>query len=145
MITTIAFILGGIIATWYTSYYVSYYTALVLFKWLMPLKLKHGGKWWFNWVFGLPFLIGFTLDIYFNILHFSVDLHFMNKKHGLTKPFWPFFLWRKDKRLYKLTLTERLQHILDSYPSQSYAKKYAIDMAVLLNKYDPNHLTMAKK
>jgi hypothetical protein len=138
----IAFILGGIVAAWYALYFISYYVALFLFKKLIPLKLKYGDKKWFNWVFGLPFLVGFLLDIYFNIVHFSFDLYFMNKRHGLhkTKPFFPFFLWRKDKRLYKLTLTERLQYILDNYPKHSHARMYAVNMGKLLNRYDPNHL-----
>ncbi len=128
------------------SYFTSYWTALLLYMWLMPLRNKHKDKWWFKSWAWLPFTIGFLADIYFNIFHFSFQLSEMNRDFmysGKPKmpPFWPPFREVKGfKTLYKITVTKRLQRILDEYPVESKAYHYATVKARLLNKYDPDHL-----
>ena len=147
-ISEFGFYLGAILVVWFVSRIVVYYLTLGLFKWLMPLKRKYGEKLWFQLLAVIPFWIGFLLDIYWNIVHFSFDLYFMNREDGIhkAKKFWPRFADVKGiGTLYKITLTERLQIILDSYPIYTRAYMYANKMRVLLNKYDPGHLTLRKK
>lgn len=134
-----ACLIGG----WVFSYFVTFHIALFLYKWLMPLKNKYGDNWKFKSWAWLPFFIGFALDIYWNVFHFSFQLWLMNKKDGVRKKFWPEFKKVTHyKKLYEITLTKRLQKILDTYPLDSNAYFYACKMRVLLNKYDPDHLTL---
>ena len=135
-----------LIAAWIISYHAVYHVALFLFKWLMPLKLKHEGKLWFDSWAWAPFTIGFILDIYWNIAHFSIDLWLMNRRDDINNMrFWPNFARVEGiKTLYRITLTERLQFILDTYPTYSKAHQYAIKTGEMLNEYDPEHLTWKK-
>ena len=119
--------------------------ALALFKLLMPIKNKHGDNP--ALVFLAPlFWLGFMLDIYWNIIHFSPKLYFMNKKDNIEfLEFWPNFSRVESiDTLYRITLTERLQFILDTYPVGTLARQYAKEMALILNEYDPEHLTYDK-
>lgn len=144
-VTNIFAALVVIVAVWNASYYAVYHVALFLYKWLMPLKNKHGHKNTFKVLVALPFTVGFLLDIYWNIIHFSFKLYTMNRKDHIhkSKRFWPDFS-KVDglNTLYRITLTERLQFILDTYPVYTRAYTYALDMRELLNKYDANHLTL---
>lgn len=94
-----------------------------------------------------PFILGFFLDIYWNVFHFSFKLKKMNKTSRVkNKPFWPPFSKVEGfKTLYRITLTERLQKILDEYPDDSRAYHYALIKAELLNKYDPKHLIVTRR
>jgi hypothetical protein len=137
-----------ILAMWFVSYCVVYHVALFLFKWLMPLKNENGDSVAFKILIALPFTVGFLLDIYWNIIHFSFKLYMMNRADHLhkSKRFWPDFS-KVDglSTLYRITLTERLQFILDTYPLYTKAYAYALDMKELLNKYDADHLTLRKR
>ncbi len=111
----------------------------------MPIKNEKGEKLIFKLIYSVPFFIGFLLDVYFNIVHFSFQLWFMNRKDGLDKKFWPEFKKvTKPKKLYEITLTKRLQKILVEYPIESRAYTYAVETSVILNKYDPEHLKVTR-
>ena len=134
-----------IIAVYGVLYFFIFYFTLLLFVVLMPLKNKHGEKILFKLLAGPIFLVGFLLDIVWNIFFFSPYLYLMNKADSLSKKFWPQFSDVNEVgALYKITLTARLQHILDSYPKYSNAYNYAASMAIILNKYDPGHLEVKK-
>jgi hypothetical protein len=143
MIETIILVLMAIVAVFTVSFFTTYYIALFLFIVLMPLKNKYGDSTIFKLLAAIPFWIGFTLDIYWNVIHFSIMLYDFNRLDNIhkDKDFWPEFSQVKGVRtLYKITLTERLQDILATYPRYTRAYSYALRMAYKLNKYDPNHL-----
>ncbi len=132
------------ITAWIISYYATYHITLFLFKWIMPLKNRHGEKLWFKIAIAIPFTVGFILDIYWNVIHFSPKLYLMNRRDGIhkDKKFWPVFSRVTSiSKLYEITLTKRLQHILVNYSPLTEAYKYAVEAGELLNQYDPNHLT----
>jgi len=144
MLDILIYILGAIYI-YFASGFLSYHIALILFKWLMPLKNKHGHTRTFKILAAIPFTFGFLLDIFWNVAHFSRKLYFMNRKDHIHHhmKFWPYFARVEGLgTLYRITLTERLQLILDTYPRFTHAWAYAENMREVLNKYDPDHLTI---
>ncbi len=142
LLITVLFYAGCGVVAYIASYYISFYVALALFKLLIPIKNKHGDSP--ALILLAPFFwLGFSLDIYWNIVHFSPKLYLMNRNDGINNMrFWPNFgLVTSIDTLYKITLTERLQFILDTYPTYSNAYRYAVEIGVMLNEYDPDHLT----
>ncbi len=121
-----------ILIVYFLSDYISYYVALLLFIIVMPIRNKWGHILIVKVLIFTPFILGYALDIFWSVLHFTRKLYLMNKKSNVKYSWWPKFR--------NLALTPRLQDILDVYPKTSKAYAFAFRMSVLLNKFDPEHL-----
>jgi len=122
-----------------------YHTAFWLFKKLM-LRIDSFESYGYfkKAVFILGFIIGYIEDLLFNLLYGSPAHYFFNMADGFDhkdRIFWPDFTdvtWRHTK---KLTLTYRIQAIIDLAPKNSKTYAEAARVAKKLNKYDPGHIT----
>lgn len=124
--------------------FFAYHTAFWLFKRLMPridkfksYNLAQKG------IFMLGFVIGYPLDVVFNMLYGSPAHYLFNRYDGFSHAysvFWPDFsdvTWKHTK---KLTLTYRLQTIVNVAPKNSKTYAEARRISIKLNKYDPGHI-----
>lgn len=137
------FSLGGV---------VLYFTVWTMYKNLMPLKDKAVSWPFYKKIpFGLVFLVGFLLDLIFNLIYAGFVHVYFAKASGIGgayKLFFPSFAGVTIKRLYLITVTDRVQKIIDyCYANKMEASKIgsaAHKFSLLLNSVDPYHIKINK-
>lgn len=120
----------------------SFIGTLLVFMWVMPKKEKMKAAKWYQFLpRKIAGFLGFLVDVAWNIFYGTI-IHaiFMLDSSADVMP--PFKKVTNIEKIYELTLTKRLQQILDLDPVDSTTYKMAYIMYKVLNKYDPDHLTL---
>jgi len=99
-----------------------------------------------KYVVGFLFIIGYIGDVIWNVIPGTVIFYCLDliddipkeERQGI-----PTFKGVTIKTSYKLTLSKRLQGIVDAYPESSYNHRFATWLAkYLINPFDPGHITL---
>jgi len=130
-----------------------YWAAWGLYVGLIPYK--DSSKGWpviMRIPYALLFLVGFLLDLAFNVFYavwFHMYYAIKSKHTFILKLFFPPFSEVKSfKTLYKISFTKRVQAVIDEsfkYKAESNPLgRAAYKYAVKLNNEDPNHIDIPK-
>jgi len=121
---------------------VPFIVTLAAFIWVMPKKEAMEKGAWYEFIpRKIALLFGFLADVIWNVFYGTI-IHFIFSSKSSLSCIPPFDKVTDIEKLYVLTLTKRMQAILDYDPVDSVLYKLSDMMRVLLNKYDPDHLTL---
>lgn len=97
-------------------------------------------------VVGLLFIIGYIGDIIWNLIPGTIIFYCLDLIDDIPKENRqgiPSFKGVTIRTSYKLTLSKRLQRIVDSYPESTYNYRFTVWLAkYLINPFDPGHITL---